>query len=134
MTGVTVAELDVALPDGRRIHAYDTHPRAPDRLAVVWHHGTPNIGPPPQPLFGAPSAWRRWLPSMPTGSTGSPGCPPPARPAFGRRQPGALRRRPTRLRPAMRTLASSPPTGRPSAATGRGSAVSSVPRYGMDRV
>jgi pimeloyl-ACP methyl ester carboxylesterase len=53
MTGVTVAELDVALPDGRRIHAYDTHPGAPDRLAVVWHHGTPNIGTPPEPLFGA---------------------------------------------------------------------------------
>jgi pimeloyl-ACP methyl ester carboxylesterase len=53
MTGRPVAKLEVPLPDGRRLHAYDTHPDATGRLAVVWHHGTPNIGAPPQPLFAA---------------------------------------------------------------------------------
>ena len=53
MTGSTVAELEVSVPDGRLLQAYDTHPGAKDRLAVVWHHGTPNIGAPPEPLFEA---------------------------------------------------------------------------------
>jgi pimeloyl-ACP methyl ester carboxylesterase len=47
-----ITELDVALPDGRILHAYDRRPTAP-RLAVIWHHGTPNIGAPPRPLFAA---------------------------------------------------------------------------------
>jgi len=54
MTNWTVAELDLDLPDGRRLHAYDTHPDGGDqRLPVVWHHGTPNVGSPPAPLFEA---------------------------------------------------------------------------------
>ena len=54
MTNVTVAELDLDLPDGRRLHAYDTHPGDEgQRMPVVWHHGTPNVGSPPQPLFQA---------------------------------------------------------------------------------
>lgn len=44
-----VTETDVSLPDGRTLHAYDTG--GDDRLAVFWHHGTPNIGAPPKPLF-----------------------------------------------------------------------------------
>ena len=44
-------ELDVDLGDGRTLHVYDTG--GDDRLAVVWHHGTPNIGAPPEPLFAA---------------------------------------------------------------------------------
>lgn len=47
-------ETDLRLPDGRTLHVYDT--AAEDdtgRLAVVWHHGTPNIGAPPTPLFDA---------------------------------------------------------------------------------
>lgn len=43
-------ELDLELADGRMLHAYDTDPDH-DGLAVVWHHGTPNIGLPPEPLF-----------------------------------------------------------------------------------
>ena len=50
MTTTTVSELDVVLPDGRTLHAYDTGPTGGD-LTVVWHHGTPNIGRPPTPLF-----------------------------------------------------------------------------------
>ncbi|HEV3497620.1 MAG TPA: alpha/beta hydrolase, partial [Actinomycetes bacterium] len=54
-------ETDVELPDGRAVHVYDT---AVDggRLAVLWHHGTPNLGPPPEPLL--PAADRlgiRWV-------------------------------------------------------------------------
>ena len=32
---------------------YDTGSDAAGRLAVFWHHGTPNIGAPPEPLFAA---------------------------------------------------------------------------------
>ena len=42
------------LGDGRTLHAYDTGPDDADgRLAVFWHHGSPNIGAPPEPLFSA---------------------------------------------------------------------------------
>lgn len=45
-------EFDIRLQDGRTLHAYDTHsPESPSTTAVVWHHGTPNIGLPPEPLF-----------------------------------------------------------------------------------
>ncbi|MGW5344462.1 alpha/beta fold hydrolase [Streptomyces sp. HUAS TT3] len=61
-----MTETDLALGDGRTLHVYDTGApaRAPggERLAVVWHHGTPNIGVPPVPLF--PAAERlgiRWV-------------------------------------------------------------------------
>ncbi|MFF5175082.1 alpha/beta fold hydrolase [Micromonospora sp. NPDC000089] len=46
-----VTELDLDLPDGGRLHAYDTG--GDDRLPVLWHHGTPNVGAPPAPLFAA---------------------------------------------------------------------------------
>ncbi|CAM3824620.1 alpha/beta fold hydrolase [Deinococcus frigens] len=47
-----MTETDLTLKDGRTLHIYDTgeegltHP-----LTVFWHHGTPNIGAPPLPLF-----------------------------------------------------------------------------------
>ena len=45
-------EIDVALPGGRVLHAYDTGET--DRpVTALWHAGTPNIGPPPAPLFAA---------------------------------------------------------------------------------
>ena len=43
-------ELDIELSDGRMLHGYDTQPDG-DGLAVLWHHGTPNVGAPPEPLF-----------------------------------------------------------------------------------
>ena len=43
-------EIDVRLDDGRTLHAYDT---GGGDLVVLWHHGTPNTGAPPSPLFGA---------------------------------------------------------------------------------
>ena len=57
-----LTETDLVLPGGRTLHCYDTGRPAGDSLAVVWHHGTPNIGLPPEPLF--PAADRngiRWL-------------------------------------------------------------------------
>jgi pimeloyl-ACP methyl ester carboxylesterase len=44
-----VTETDLDLGDGRTLHVYDTG--GDGRLTVVWHHGTPNIGTPPAPLF-----------------------------------------------------------------------------------
>ena len=50
-----LTEADITLDDGRTLHVYDRpaveHPNG--ALAVVWHHGTPNIGAPPEPLFEA---------------------------------------------------------------------------------
>jgi len=54
-----VNESDVDLGDGTTLHVYDTGGTGP---VVVWHHGTPNIGAPPSPLF--PAAERlglRWV-------------------------------------------------------------------------
>jgi pimeloyl-ACP methyl ester carboxylesterase len=49
-----VKEIDLPLSDGRVLHAYDAVPEGgAGRLAVVWNHGTPNIGAPPEPLFPA---------------------------------------------------------------------------------
>jgi pimeloyl-ACP methyl ester carboxylesterase len=47
-----VREMDLGLDDGRTLHVYDADD-ADGRLAVFWHHGTPNIGAPPEPLFEA---------------------------------------------------------------------------------
>ena len=52
-------ELDLTAPDGRTLHVHDTGGTG---LPVLWHHGTPNVGEPPEPLF--PAAARlglRWV-------------------------------------------------------------------------
>ena len=47
-------ETDLKLSDGRTLHAYDTGANdADNRLAVFWHHGSLNVGAPPEPLFPA---------------------------------------------------------------------------------
>ena len=46
-------ERDIRLNDGRTLHVYDTGPGGSRRVPVVWHHGTPNVGAPPEPLFAA---------------------------------------------------------------------------------
>ena len=48
-------ETDLALPDGRTLHVYDTG----DGTPVCWHHGTPQIGAVPAPLLALPGI--RWL-------------------------------------------------------------------------
>jgi len=56
-------ELDLGLGDGRTLHTYDTGVKgAAGCLAVFWHHGTPNIGAPPEPLFAtAARLGIRWV-------------------------------------------------------------------------
>ncbi len=49
-----MTELDVAAADGRTLHAYDTGGPGP---VVFWHHGTPNVGAPPAPLFRPGLRW-----------------------------------------------------------------------------
>jgi len=44
---------DLELRDGRTLRVYDTGSGAGERFPVVWHHGTPNVGTPPEPLFAA---------------------------------------------------------------------------------
>jgi len=65
-----VIEADIHLADGRTLHAYDTRahgiassPGASGTpTAVFWHHGSPNIGSPPEPLFAAAEAnGLRWV-------------------------------------------------------------------------
>jgi pimeloyl-ACP methyl ester carboxylesterase len=49
-----VTETDLELGDGRTLHVYEKGADDADgRLAVFWHHGSPNIGAPPEPLFAA---------------------------------------------------------------------------------
>ena len=57
-----MTETDLALPDGRTLHVYDTGACDPAGPAVFWHHGAPSIGAPPEPLFAA-AAERgiRWI-------------------------------------------------------------------------
>jgi pimeloyl-ACP methyl ester carboxylesterase len=55
----SLSESDVRVPDGRTLHVYDT---GGDGSPVVWLHGTPNLGPPPRPLFDAAARLGiRWL-------------------------------------------------------------------------
>ncbi|MBJ3809886.1 alpha/beta hydrolase [Streptomyces flavofungini] len=59
--------MDLRLGDGRQLHVYDTGRDAEagtsdPALTVLWHHGTPNIGAPPAPLFPAASRLGiRWV-------------------------------------------------------------------------
>jgi pimeloyl-ACP methyl ester carboxylesterase len=47
---------------GRTLHLYDSAPQDRGRFPVVWHHGTPNMGAPPEPLFAtADRLGLRWV-------------------------------------------------------------------------
>jgi len=55
----TVIERDLAMDDGATLHVYDT---GRGGLPLIWHHGTPNTGAPPAPLFAAAERLGvRWL-------------------------------------------------------------------------
>ena len=72
-----LTETDLTLPDGRTLHVYDTGGKG--RHVVVWHHGTPNIGLPPEPLFAASEPLGiRWVAYDRPGYGGS--TPVPGRP------------------------------------------------------
>lgn len=53
MSQQEVRETVLELGRGRHLRVYDTGARGADTLAVSWHHGTPNIGRPPEPRFAA---------------------------------------------------------------------------------
>ncbi len=63
--------MDVNLDDGRILHVYDAGD--PDGLPVCWHHGTPNIGAPPTPLFRPGVRWFSYDRPGYGGSTPLPG-------------------------------------------------------------
>jgi pimeloyl-ACP methyl ester carboxylesterase len=69
-------ETDLRLADGRILHVYDTAPGDDRRLPVFWHHGTPNLGAPPEPLFEA-GEWLgiRWISFDRPGYGGSTAAP-----------------------------------------------------------
>ena len=50
-----VTEFDVHVGD-RILHAHDTGADASSRLALVWHHGSPQTGAPLEPLLAAATA------------------------------------------------------------------------------
>ena len=56
-------EADILTADGRVLHTYDIGPtERTDELVVLWQHGTPNTGAPPEPLFEpARSLGIRWI-------------------------------------------------------------------------
>lgn len=56
-------EVDVLTADGRVLHAYDVgSTERSDELVLLWQHGTPNTGAPPEPLFEpARSLGIRWI-------------------------------------------------------------------------
>jgi pimeloyl-ACP methyl ester carboxylesterase len=58
-----LTELDLDLGDGRMLHIYDAGATgAGDDLVVFWHHGTPGLGEPPEPLVPAAAALGiRWV-------------------------------------------------------------------------
>jgi pimeloyl-ACP methyl ester carboxylesterase len=62
-SSLVVTETDLVLNGGRTLHVYDTGADdASHRLAVFWHHGTPNLGVPPEPLFAeADRLGIRWV-------------------------------------------------------------------------
>lgn len=56
-----IHERDIVLADGRTLHVYETK-RHSRRLPIMWHHGTPNVGSPPEPLMAAAKdAGLRWV-------------------------------------------------------------------------
>lgn len=46
-------DRNIPTGDGRTLHVYDTGGDESRGVPVVWHHGTPNLGAPPEPLFAA---------------------------------------------------------------------------------
>lgn len=67
------AQTALRLGDGRTLHVYDTEQGS---LPVFWHHGSPNTGAPPEPLFPAAAARGiRWVSVDRPGYAGSSALP-----------------------------------------------------------
>lgn len=70
MSAPAIDERDLALPDGRTLHVYDAGGAG---VPVLWHHGTPNVGTPPEPLLDlARDLGLRWIGFDRPGYGGSP--------------------------------------------------------------
>ena len=65
---------EMVFSDGSSLRVYDTGAgSADDQVTVFWHHGTPNIGLPPEPLFAAADRLNlRWVSYDRPGYGGSP--------------------------------------------------------------
>jgi pimeloyl-ACP methyl ester carboxylesterase len=67
-----IGERDLVLGDGRVLHVYDSGPSTGAELTVIWMHGTPQNGLPPQPLVDLGTLARtRWLSHDRPGYAGS---------------------------------------------------------------
>ncbi|MEV4532569.1 alpha/beta hydrolase [Asanoa sp. NPDC049518] len=64
-------EFDLDLGGGQNLHVYDTGQAA--EHTVFWHHGTPNLGAPPEPLFDDAIRWVAYDRPGYGGSTRMPG-------------------------------------------------------------
>lgn len=59
---MATAECDITLPDGRTVHVYDSGDGGNAGMPTVyWHHGSPQVGVPPEPLVAAGGGTVRWL-------------------------------------------------------------------------
>ena len=59
---------EMVFSDGSSLRVYDTGAgSADDQVTVFWHHGTPNIGLPPEPLFAAADRLESALGRLTTG-------------------------------------------------------------------
>ncbi|MFC4855017.1 alpha/beta fold hydrolase [Actinophytocola glycyrrhizae] len=63
-------ETDLRVAGGRTLHTYDT---GQGDLVVFWHHGTPNTGLPPEPLFEPGLRWVSYDRPRYGGSSARPG-------------------------------------------------------------
>ena len=69
-----IKETDLTLADGRTLHCYDSGEAG--GLTVFWHHGSPNTGTPPEPLFpAAAEPGIRWISYDRPGYMSSPSRP-----------------------------------------------------------
>lgn len=57
-----VTTRKLTAPGGRSLHVYDTQSPSSTRLTIFWHHGTPNIGCPPETLLDRAGQFGfRWI-------------------------------------------------------------------------
>jgi len=60
---VAITERDIDLPGGRTVHVYDSGDGGDTSTPTIyWHHGSPQVGVPPEPLVAAARGRKvRWL-------------------------------------------------------------------------
>lgn len=59
---MSISQVELTSHDGLDLRAYDSGESGDPRVTVMWFHGTPNIGSPPEPLFAlADELGVRWI-------------------------------------------------------------------------